>query len=109
MKIDKCFVRSIDQSAEAQSLCRTILTMARHLKLATVAEGIEEIGELRVLKRLGCQVGQGYLFQRPVSSELFLKFLQEWPARVRDSELAGIFQDVDVNPRYEVDPLFGVC
>lgn len=108
MKIDRCFVHGVDRSSQAQSLCRTIVTMAKHLKLATVAEGIEEVGELRVLKKIGCQAGQGYLFQRPVPSDGFLEFMRTWPQRKKEGEFGRAFMDVDVDPFYEVDPLFGV-
>jgi EAL domain-containing protein (putative c-di-GMP-specific phosphodiesterase class I) len=109
MKIDKCFVHRVDQSVQAQSLCRTIVSMARNLNLRTVAEGIEDIGELRVVKRIGCQAGQGYLFQRPVPADQFVKFLREWPERRRQPGFANVFQEVDLNPRYEIDPLFGIA
>jgi EAL domain-containing protein (putative c-di-GMP-specific phosphodiesterase class I) len=108
MKIDRCFVHGVDRSNQAQSLCRTIVTMAKHLKLATVAEGIEEVGELRALKKIGCQAGQGYLFQRPIPSEQFLEFMRTWPQRKKQGEFARAFTDVDVDPSYDVDPLFGV-
>lgn len=108
MKIDRCFVHGADRSSQAQSLCRTIVTMAKHLKLATIAEGIEDVGELRVLKKIGCQAGQGYLFQRPVPSDQFLEFMRQWPQLKTQGEFAHAFTDVDVDPRYEVDPLFGV-
>jgi EAL domain-containing protein (putative c-di-GMP-specific phosphodiesterase class I)/GGDEF domain-containing protein len=109
MKIDRCFVHGVERSAQAQSLCRTIVTMADHLKLGTIAEGIESIEELRILKSLGCQGGQGYLFQRPVPSEEFLQFVKDWPERKQRSEFAGAFHDVFVDPDYEMDPLFGVA
>jgi predicted signal transduction protein with EAL and GGDEF domain len=109
MKIDKCFVHGVDRSSQAQTLCRTIVTMARHLKLGTIAEGIETTGELRVLKKIGCQAAQGYLFQRPVPSDKFLQFVRDWPERKKRSEFADAFTDVDVDPMYETDPLFGVA
>jgi predicted signal transduction protein with EAL and GGDEF domain len=108
MKIDRCFVHGVDRSSQAQSICRTIMSMARHLKLGTVAEGIETIGEFRVLKKIGCQAGQGYLFQRPIPSERFMEFLLDWPEQKRGPVFADAFLDVDVDPLYEVDPLFGV-
>ena len=108
MKIDRCFVHGVDRSTQAQSLFRTIVTMARHLKLATVAEGVEDIGELRALRKIGCQAGQGYLFQRPVPSEQFMRFMHEWPERKLQGEFGEVFEDIQVDPRYEVDPLFGV-
>jgi predicted signal transduction protein with EAL and GGDEF domain len=109
MKIDKCFVHGVDRSHQAQSLCRTIVTMARHLKLGTVAEGIENVGELQIMKKIGCQAGQGYLFLRPVPSEQLLKFLRDWPERKNGPEFAEAFAEVEVDPDYEADPLFGVA
>lgn len=81
MKIDQCFIRGIDHSPGMRSLCHTIVAMARQLKLRTVAEGIEEQGELEVMREIGCDVGQGYLFQRPVPADEFEEFLLEWPER----------------------------
>ena len=81
MKIDKCFVGGIDRSQDMRALCQTIVAMARQLKMHSVAEGIEEPGELRTLQEIGCQAGQGYLFQRPVLSAGFASFLRDWPDR----------------------------
>jgi len=81
MKIDQCFIRGIDRSPGMRSLCQTIVAMARQLRLHTVAEGIEEAGELEVMREIGCDAGQGYLFQRPVPAEEFAQFLRDWPER----------------------------
>ena len=83
MKIDRCFIRGIHQCADMRTLCNTIIAMARHMKLRTVAEGIEAREELDVMRQIGCDAGQGYLFQRPVSPEQFVAFLREWPRRSR--------------------------
>jgi EAL domain-containing protein (putative c-di-GMP-specific phosphodiesterase class I)/GGDEF domain-containing protein len=83
MKIDHCFVQGIDRSQEMRALSKTIVAMARQLKLHTVAEGIETPGELQVMREVGCEAGQGYLFQRPIPAEEFHQFLNEWPARKR--------------------------
>ncbi len=84
MKIDKCFIRGIDNSGEMRALCQTIVAMARQLKMRTVAEGIEEMGELEVMREIGCEAGQGYLFQRPVANAEFIAFLHNWPERMRE-------------------------
>ena len=84
MKIDHCFVQGVDRSQEMRALCRTIAAMARQLKLRTVAEGIETAGEFRVMREIGCEAGQGYLFQRPVPADEFAQFMQEWSVRKRD-------------------------
>jgi len=81
MKIDQCFIRGIHHSPGMQSLCKTIVAMAKQLNLRTVAEGIEEPGELEVMREIGCYAGQGYLFQRPVPAAEFEEFLREWPER----------------------------
>ncbi len=103
MKIDQCFIRGIDHSPGMRSLCHTIVAMARQLSLRTVAEGIEEQGELEVMREIGCDAGQGYLFQRPVPADEFAEFLREWPYRRHGFGFAGA-------PRMqEYDPLCGIA
>jgi EAL domain-containing protein (putative c-di-GMP-specific phosphodiesterase class I)/GGDEF domain-containing protein len=103
MKIDKCFVSRIDTSREIQAVCRSIVTIARHLRMHTIAEGIESYSELDTLRVIGCEAGQGYLFQRPVPAREFLKFLEEWPERKRE------FRFVDPGMVYEMAPLEGIA
>jgi diguanylate cyclase len=108
MKIDRSCVHDVDRSSESQSLCRTAMTMARYLKLGTVAEGIESAGELRVLKEIGCQAGQGFLFQRPAPSERFMEFLLDWPEQRKRPAFADAFTDAQADFPYEVNPLYGM-
>jgi predicted signal transduction protein with EAL and GGDEF domain len=84
MKIDRCFVRGIDHSPEMRSLCETIVAMAKQLKLRTVAEGVEELGELRVLKEIGCDAAQGFLFERPMPAAEVAETLRNWPAQLAE-------------------------
>jgi EAL domain-containing protein (putative c-di-GMP-specific phosphodiesterase class I) len=109
MKIDKCFVHGIDRSSQAQSLCRTIVMMARQLKLGTVAEGIETAGELRALQSIGCQGGQGYFFKRPVPTEQFLQFALDWRGKKKFAEMDAVFEEQDPDANRELDTLFGVA
>ena len=82
MKIDRCFIHGIDRSRDMRALCETIVAMARQLKLRTVAEGVEQPGELEVLKEIGCDAAQGYLFQRPVPAAELTAFLRQWSKRI---------------------------
>jgi EAL domain-containing protein (putative c-di-GMP-specific phosphodiesterase class I)/GGDEF domain-containing protein len=82
MKIDQCFIRGIHRSPDLRSVCQTIVAMARQLRMRAVAEGIEEPGELETLREIGCEAGQGYLFQRPVEEAQFFRFLRDWPRRM---------------------------
>jgi EAL domain-containing protein (putative c-di-GMP-specific phosphodiesterase class I) len=79
MKIDRCFIHGIDRSPDMRAVCRTIIAMARHLKMRTVAEGVEDPGEVEALKEIGCDAAQGFFFQRPVADEFFADFLHGWP------------------------------
>lgn len=79
IKIDRCFVQGIDRSLEMQSLCRALVAMASQLKLHTVAEGIETLGELEIMRQIGCVAGQGFLFLHPVPAADFARFLSSWP------------------------------
>ncbi len=103
MKIDQCFINGIDHSPGMRSLCRTIVAMARQLNLRTVAEGIEEQGELEVMREIGCDAGQGYLFQRPVPADEFAEFLHEWPQRRHGFGFARLRR------MQEHDPLCGIA
>jgi diguanylate cyclase (GGDEF)-like protein/PAS domain S-box-containing protein len=62
LKIDRSFVRGTIDAAVVQ----TILTLAQSLSVGVVAEGIEKAGQLAALRAMGCRLGQGYLFSRPV-------------------------------------------
>ena len=98
MKIDQCFIRGIDRSPGMRSLCQTIVAMAKQLKLRTVAEGIEEPGEFEVMREIGCDGGQGYLFQRPVPAAEFAEFLRQWPQRKHGFGFSGAPLQRDHDP-----------
>jgi diguanylate cyclase (GGDEF)-like protein len=71
LKIDKSFIDDVLGSKQQRALVNAIVTLARNLDLAVVAEGIEDAAQRALLARMGCPYGQGYLFSRPV-----------WPAEV---------------------------
>jgi EAL domain-containing protein (putative c-di-GMP-specific phosphodiesterase class I) len=81
MKIDRCFVNGIHRSENMRTLCQSVLAMAHSLALHTVAEGIEDRDELEILRQMGCNAGQGLLFQPPIPAEEFAGFLRMWPVR----------------------------
>lgn len=81
MKIDQCFIHGLDGSAKLQAICTTIVAMARQLNLRTVAEGVERTAELEALQRIGCDAGQGFLFQAAVPAAELTAFLRGWEAQ----------------------------
>jgi diguanylate cyclase (GGDEF)-like protein/PAS domain S-box-containing protein len=66
IKIDQSFVAGLARSTEDSALVRAIITLGQTLGLETVAEGIETAEQLDALRELGCQLGQGYFFARPL-------------------------------------------
>ena len=66
LKIDRSFVSSMDAGTENGEIVRTVIALAKALKLSVIAEGIESINQLHQLQMLGCRYGQGYLFSRPL-------------------------------------------
>ena len=66
LKIDKIFIDGLLSAEKRQNLVKSIIAMARSLDLTVVAEGIETDKQLLCLQQLGCQLGQGYLFSRPL-------------------------------------------
>jgi diguanylate cyclase (GGDEF)-like protein/PAS domain S-box-containing protein len=66
IKIDRLFVRDLDGAPGNREILRTILSLARHLDLDVVAEGVESNAQLMTLRELACAYGQGFLFSKPV-------------------------------------------
>ena len=69
LKIDRSFVSHADSDPQSASIVSAFLELARGLEMTTLAEGIETEQELAFLKRRGCQLGQGFLFSKPVPPE----------------------------------------
>jgi diguanylate cyclase (GGDEF)-like protein/PAS domain S-box-containing protein len=69
LKIDRSFVQEIDSEKSSTEIVRTILDLARSLKMDVVAEGIETAEQASRLQSLGCQLGQGYYFAQPMAPE----------------------------------------
>ena len=75
LKIDRSFIQTMLQERESFEIIKMITALARTLKISIIAEGIEDLKQLKVLKTLKCELGQGYLFSQaldPESAELFL-------------------------------------
>ncbi|KHK01665.1 sensor domain-containing protein [Desulfovibrio sp. TomC] len=67
LKVDMSFVSRLTGSKGDREIVRAIITLAHSLRLKTVAEGIETVEQLEILRELGCELGQGYLCSRPLS------------------------------------------
>lgn len=66
LKIDKSFVEGLGRAAEDTAIVRAVITLAHTLGMSVIAEGIETFEQATQLRILGCEVGQGYYFARPL-------------------------------------------
>jgi diguanylate cyclase (GGDEF)-like protein/PAS domain S-box-containing protein len=69
IKLDMSFVSAIGVDKASEEAIRAMVVFAQNLGLRTVAEGIEQARQAAFLREAGCDVGQGYLFDRPLSAE----------------------------------------
>ena len=69
IKIDKTFVDGVAHSPEAAAFADVIVKLGGTLKVQTVAEGIEHANQAQRLREIGCELGQGFFFARPVAAE----------------------------------------
>jgi diguanylate cyclase (GGDEF)-like protein/PAS domain S-box-containing protein len=84
LKIDRSFVASIDDEQNGSAaIVRSTVALAHSLGLTVIAEGIENERQLRRLRALGCEYGQGFLFSEPLSGGQTETLLAGWsPARI---------------------------
>ena len=71
LKIDRTFIRSAGDNTDLIAITSSIVTLADHLSLLTIGEGIESPEHVALLQSMGCNYGQGYLFSRPLPSDEF--------------------------------------
>ncbi|MCY7375923.1 MAG: EAL domain-containing protein [Pyrinomonadaceae bacterium] len=77
LKVDRSFVNTMEDGTENGEIVRTVIALAKTLRLDVIAEGIETIHQLHQLRILGCEYGQGYLFSRPVPAAEAEKLIED--------------------------------
>lgn len=77
LKVDRSFVDGIVGDRDDRAITSAIIAMASSLELRVVAEGVETAEQLRELQTMGCHIGQGYHFSRPLPAERFGEWMRE--------------------------------
>jgi EAL domain-containing protein (putative c-di-GMP-specific phosphodiesterase class I) len=103
LKIDRSYVTNCHVDRVNAGLCETIVELAKRFELKTVAEGIETMHESHKLQGIGCDIGQGYLFAKPMPKADFLGALGRRmvggppPAALPRSAPAGLLRGLFAN------------
>ena len=85
LKLDRTFVRDLETNPNDAAICTATISLAHHLGLAVVAEGVETPGQRDFLVGLACDMCQGYLFSRPLSH----RAVTQWLQAANSPELSG--------------------
>jgi EAL domain-containing protein (putative c-di-GMP-specific phosphodiesterase class I) len=86
LKIDRSFVRDIVTDSSDLAIVSAIIAIAKHLRIQVVAEGIEGYQQAEILQRLGCGIGQGFLFARPMPADQVVELLGDTAETGRGEE-----------------------
>lgn len=91
LKIDQSFVRDMLNGHDHESIVSAIISLGQNLQLEILAEGVETEAQLNVLKDLGCEIFQGYYFNRPLTLDVFEDSVEQHgkPAREKASLQPG--------------------
>jgi EAL domain-containing protein (putative c-di-GMP-specific phosphodiesterase class I) len=77
LKIDRSFVERLTHTSDNAELARTVVRLGQSLQLQTVAEGVEDSTQFLTLRRMGCDIGQGYYFGRPMEIQEMERLLSD--------------------------------
>ncbi len=77
LKLDKAFFDLKEQGGKSSVVIEDVIKMAGHLNMKVVAEGVETFAQAIWLRNIKCDSAQGYYFERPISTDDFLKLLEE--------------------------------
>jgi EAL domain-containing protein (putative c-di-GMP-specific phosphodiesterase class I) len=76
LKIDRAFIANMCTDRESHEIVKLIIMLAHAIKLEVVAEGIETEQQATLISALGCELGQGFFFSRPIDPERMTRFLK---------------------------------
>ena len=77
LKMDMKFIRDMNKNEKSLKLVELIMDIAKFLDVPVVAEGVEDEAQVNTLKKMGCEVIQGYFFSKPLPPEKFEYFIEE--------------------------------
>ncbi|HEV2827908.1 MAG TPA: EAL domain-containing protein [Pyrinomonadaceae bacterium] len=108
LKIDASFVKGMAANDDNGEIIRTIVTLAKSLRMHVIAEGVETFEQLTKLRLLKCDAGQGFLFSKPTDAETAASFLglrPHWQATIASIDKPHFTQMGQAHASYTVNPI----
>jgi diguanylate cyclase (GGDEF)-like protein/PAS domain S-box-containing protein len=90
LKIDRSFIRDLQDDAEDAALVKAIITMAHTLTLEVIAEGVETQAQLAFLRALSCDLVQGFYLSKPLPADAFASLIKTWDGFPVDNADQGL-------------------
>lgn len=84
LKVDQSFVRTLGKPNGSDAIVQSTIQLAHNLDLKVVAEGIETDDNRRQLIEMGCDIGQGYFFCKPMAADAFFTWANTWNAKLEN-------------------------
>ena len=75
LKLDRSFIINLETDEIAREIVSAVIKIAKSKKIETIAEGIEKEGQAKILKEIGCDHAQGYLFGKPMPASEIAEYL----------------------------------
>ncbi len=112
LKLDLRFIKNYSESKSNAGIIHFIVSLARQMQIDLVAEGIETENQLEFLRNIGCDIGQGYLFSKPVPEKDFRKLIANWSILEKDTTSFHDESLIDINdlwiPHSKFNILFNI-
>jgi diguanylate cyclase (GGDEF)-like protein len=86
LKVDRSFVTNILINTEDAEITNTIVSLGKSIGLDVIAEGVETLGQVNLLREFGCDQVQGYYYNRPLPANCFAEWCRNWNAALPKSE-----------------------
>jgi EAL domain-containing protein (putative c-di-GMP-specific phosphodiesterase class I) len=90
LKLDMKFFEKTDNPARSEKIIKSMVALARTLQMPVIAEGVENESQIAMLKRVGCQIVQGFYFAKPLTVEQYESYLE----RHEHEDMWTIIQDL---------------
>jgi EAL domain-containing protein (putative c-di-GMP-specific phosphodiesterase class I) len=78
LKVDQSFVMNATRENSARVILESSLKLAKKLRITSVAEGVETSADFQLLRRLHCDVAQGFFIARPMEASAYLDWVRDW-------------------------------